>query len=99
MAHLPCVLADAYIHELGEIESAGRDRTFSIPLGTGASIAQDKMRRMRILTTLLLTLAAAAAFAQPPAAIPAPPDVAAAPADAVKTPSGLATKVLKPGTG
>jgi peptidylprolyl isomerase len=32
-------------------------------------------------------------------AIPAPPDVGAAPADAVKTASGLATKVLKPGTG
>jgi FKBP-type peptidyl-prolyl cis-trans isomerase len=30
---------------------------------------------------------------------PAPPDVAAAPADAIKTPSGLATKVLTPGTG
>ena len=31
--------------------------------------------------------------------IPAPSDVAAAPADAAKTPSGLATKVIKPGTG
>jgi len=31
--------------------------------------------------------------------IPAPPDVAAPPADATKTPSGLATKVIKPGTG
>jgi peptidylprolyl isomerase len=31
--------------------------------------------------------------------IPAPPDVAAPPADAVKTKSGLATKVLTPGTG
>lgn len=31
--------------------------------------------------------------------IPAPPDVAAAPADAVKTASGLATKVLQKGTG
>ena len=30
---------------------------------------------------------------------PAPPDVAAPPADAVKTASGLATKVLTPGTG
>jgi FKBP-type peptidyl-prolyl cis-trans isomerase len=29
----------------------------------------------------------------------APPDVAAPPADAVKTPSGLASKVLTPGTG
>jgi FKBP-type peptidyl-prolyl cis-trans isomerase len=31
--------------------------------------------------------------------IPPPPDVAAPPADAVKTPSGLASKVLAPGTG
>ena len=31
--------------------------------------------------------------------IPAPPDVAAAPADAEKTASGLASKVIKPGTG
>ena len=30
---------------------------------------------------------------------PAPPDVAAPPADAVKTASGLATKILSPGTG
>ena len=29
----------------------------------------------------------------------APPDVAAPPADAMKTPSGLASKVIKPGTG
>ena len=28
-----------------------------------------------------------------------PPDVAAPPADAVKTPSGLASRVLKPGSG
>jgi peptidylprolyl isomerase len=32
-----------------------------------------------------------------PADIPAPPDVAAPPADAVKTASGLASKVLQPG--
>jgi FKBP-type peptidyl-prolyl cis-trans isomerase len=31
--------------------------------------------------------------------IPAPADVASPPADAAKTPSGLASKVLKPGTG
>jgi len=31
--------------------------------------------------------------------VPAPPDVAAPPADATKTASGLATKVLTPGTG
>jgi FKBP-type peptidyl-prolyl cis-trans isomerase len=38
--------------------------------------------------------------AKPPVAdIPAPPDVAAAPADAEKTKSGLASKVLQKGTG
>ena len=44
---------------------------------------------------------AAAALPEPTAAatIPAPPDVAAAPADAKKTASGLASKVLTPGTG
>jgi peptidylprolyl isomerase len=40
-----------------------------------------------------------AVLAQParPEPVPAPPDVAAAPADAVKTASGLASKVLTPG--
>jgi FKBP-type peptidyl-prolyl cis-trans isomerase len=52
---------------------------------------------MRTLIALILTLAAATATAQ--TAIPAPPDVAAPPADATKTTSGLATKVIKPGTG
>src|SRR6185295_3593919 len=54
---------------------------------------------MRILTpfALALTLVAAGASAHTP--IPAPPDVAAPPADATKTASGLATKVIKPGTG
>ena len=42
-------------------------------------------------------LAAATASAQ--TTIPAPPDVAAPPADAAKTASGLATKVIKPGNG
>jgi len=34
-----------------------------------------------------------------PQPIPAPPDVAAVPADATKTASGLAFKILKPGAG
>lgn len=34
-----------------------------------------------------------------PKSLPAPTDVAAAPPDATKTPSGLATKVIEPGTG
>src|SRR5207237_3800954 len=36
---------------------------------------------------------------QGPKPIPAPPDVAAAPKDATKTKSGIAFKVLQPGTG
>jgi peptidylprolyl isomerase len=42
---------------------------------------------------------AAAAPSNDPKAIPAPADVATAPADAKKTASGLATKVLTPGKG
>ena len=51
--------------------------------------------------TLALVLAAASAAAQTLTlkAIPAPPDVAATPADAAKTSSGLASKVVQPGTG
>src|SRR5262245_61650522 len=57
--------------------------------------------------TLTAALAAAAAAAPaavtgaqtPPSKIAAPADVAAPPADAVKTASGLATKVLTKGTG
>jgi peptidylprolyl isomerase len=43
--------------------------------------------------------AAAAASASAPAGLPAPPDVAAPPADAQRTASGLASKVLAPGSG
>src|SRR5258705_9646973 len=59
------------------------------------------MAGMRILPVLLFMFAAAAASAQtsPPAPVAAPPDVAAPPADATKTVSGLATKIIKPGKG
>lgn len=53
---------------------------------------------MRLLCTILLIVAAVSAQT-PPSSIVAPSDVAAPPADATKTASGLATKVLKPGTG
>jgi len=52
--------------------------------------------------TLALMLAVTSASAQstPAAAVqPAPPDVAAPPADAAKTASGLAHKIVTPGTG
>ena len=55
---------------------------------------------MRISTaTFVFALVAAATAAQTPTVIPAPADVAAPPKDAKKTPSGLASKVLQPGTG
>ena len=53
---------------------------------------------MRTLAFLITILAPAVLFAQTASSIPAPPDVAAPPADAVKTASGLATKILSPGT-
>jgi FKBP-type peptidyl-prolyl cis-trans isomerase len=55
---------------------------------------------MRTITTLAFVLIAAAASAQTTTVkMTAPVDVAAPPADAVKTPSGLASKVIKAGTG
>lgn len=58
---------------------------------------------MRIISAFVsaLALAATTASAQTTTlkAIPAPPDVAAPPGDAAKTRSGLASKVIKPGTG
>ncbi len=50
-------------------------------------------------SVLLALLFAATVIAQTPSVIPPPPDVAAPPKDAKKTASGLATKVLQPGTG
>ena len=56
-----------------------------------------------LLTVLPISLTRAQAQAKPPAPalepIPAPPDVAAPPADAQTTASGLAHKVITPGTG
>jgi len=56
---------------------------------------------MLILRSIaLFLLVVAAVWAQtPPSQIPAPADVAAPPAGASKTASGLATEVVKPGTG
>jgi FKBP-type peptidyl-prolyl cis-trans isomerase len=47
----------------------------------------------------VLALAALPVLGQDAASLPAPPDVAAPPADAAVTASGLASKVLAPGTG
>ena len=52
---------------------------------------------MRIPFVLVLSLVAATSQAQ--TAIPAPSDVAAPPADAKKTASGLATRVIAPAAG
>jgi peptidylprolyl isomerase len=56
---------------------------------------------MRTLSVTLLfcTLLIAAGCSETPSAIPAPPDVAAPPADALRSPSNMASKVLAPGKG
>ena len=55
---------------------------------------------MSFLRSVGIFFMAVAISAQiPPSAISAPPDVASVPADATKTASGLATRVLTPGTG
>jgi FKBP-type peptidyl-prolyl cis-trans isomerase len=55
---------------------------------------------MRMIATFAFTLVAGLASAQTTLkVIPAPPDVAAPPADAAKTRSGLASKVITAGTG
>jgi FKBP-type peptidyl-prolyl cis-trans isomerase len=56
---------------------------------------------MRIIATLAFVLSTALVSAQTTTlkVIPAPPDVKAPPADAAKTSSGLASKVLTKGTG
>src|SRR3954463_2091090 len=57
------------------------------------------MRTLLRFVGLILLSVAAGAQTTTLKVIPPPPDVAAPPADAVKTASGLATKVLAPGTG
>src|SRR4051812_42427449 len=58
-----------------------------------------------LLMAFLFAATACSRGAAPPAqaettpAIPAPPDVSAPPPDAVRTATGLASKVLTPGTG
>jgi peptidylprolyl isomerase len=56
---------------------------------------------MRIAALLFcaLLIGCSAGSSDAPAAIPAPPDVAAPPADAARTPTNLASKVLTPGKG
>jgi peptidylprolyl isomerase len=65
----------------------------------------DKLRRMRTVTLAIIvgSMLVAGCSNPPPGdsvpQIPPPPDVAAAPADAIRTSSNLASKVLQPGTG
>ncbi len=54
---------------------------------------------MRAFVFISLLLMIVPLFAQAPEPIPAPPDVAAPPANAIKSSTGLASKVIKPGTG
>jgi FKBP-type peptidyl-prolyl cis-trans isomerase len=56
----------------------------------------------RSAAILMLCLPAAACTVDPtasPPGLPAPPDVAGPPPESLKTPSGLSTRVLRPGRG
>ncbi|MQA31645.1 MAG: peptidylprolyl isomerase [Luteitalea sp.] len=55
--------------------------------------------RAPIVALIFASLFIAAPGAQAPRTISPPPDVAAAPAGATKTPSGLASQIIKPGSG
>ena len=57
------------------------------------------MRGKAIGIAVLIIASIASAQTPSPAALPAPEDVAAPPADAEKTASGLASKILTPGKG
>jgi len=57
------------------------------------------LKRLLLLTAFVTLVSCAGAEKPEMAQIPAPPDVAAAPADAVRTSSNLASKVITPGTG
>lgn len=59
------------------------------------------MRRTLLFSLLfpLVTTLASAQAGNPGSAPPTPPDVAGPPATATRTPSGLAYRVLRPGTG
>jgi len=76
----------------------GEKRRFWIPgnLAYGDTAAGGRPAGTLVFDVELLSIKEAPAT---PAAPPAPADVAAAPADAVKTASGLASKVLQPGSG
>jgi len=55
------------------------------------------MRRFIPAVLLILAMVAGCRLKEETGTIPAPPDVAAPPADAIRTPSGLASKVLQVG--
>src|SRR6195256_7021863 len=66
-----------------------------------AGQSTDRFTTMPRIIAIALLAMSTLTFAQtsPPKAVPAPEDVAAPPADAEKTASGLASKVLTPGKG
>lgn len=53
----------------------------------------------RVCLAILFVTSLAGCAKEPEGPIPAPPDVGAVPADAIRSPTGLASKVIKAGTG
>jgi peptidylprolyl isomerase len=74
--------------------------TFVLLLGCESAPSAQSQGAPSATPSAATTTTVATGAANPTAsAIPAPPDVAQPPADAVRSASGLASKVLKPGTG
>jgi FKBP-type peptidyl-prolyl cis-trans isomerase len=83
-----------------QLMTVGEKRRFWMPADLAFKNAPGKPQGMCVFEIELLDVQPGApAAAAPQGAYPAPPDVAAPPADAQKTKSGLASKVIKPGTG
>jgi FKBP-type peptidyl-prolyl cis-trans isomerase len=85
----------------GRRSSRAAGRALRAPLRR-ATVRAMQSSAFLLVASLLSTLPLAAQPAAPkpePRTIPAPADVAAPPADAARTASGLASRVLKPGAG
>jgi len=76
-----------------QLMTVGQKNRFWIPVDLAYANKPGKPAGMLVFDVELVNIVAA------PKPLPAPADVAAAPADAKKTKSGLAYKVLTPGTG
>ncbi len=82
-----------------QLMTVGEERRFWIPVELAYNNRPGRPAGMLVFDVELIGIKDAPAAKPKAAAVPAPSDVAAPPADAEKTSTGLASKVLKPGDG